>query len=137
MFNIILASKLEECRVNSKVIVQISILILVGVILVISVCGGDKKEGNHGKDRDYATPDSIVIVLSGQTGKSVFDITRAEHDVDFVQAPTGIFIKGIDSLASNGNRAWLYSVNDSFVPIAADDYITHDTDIIKWHYRNF
>ena len=122
---------------SSKSKEQILLLVCIGIILIISACGSGKKDSNHEKDRDNATPDSIVIVLSGQTGKSVFDVTRAEHDVDFVQAPAGVFIKGIDSLASNANEAWMYSVNDSFVPIAADAYITHDTDIIKWHYRSF
>ena len=96
--------------------------------------------GDGGKDDINNTtnqPDSMVIEIKGETGKSILELTCENYKVDYINSSMGVFVKAIDSTAATGKYAWLCSVNDSFVPVAVDAYITNDTDIIEWHYRKF
>ncbi len=109
------------------------------MILVIAFafalnCGESKY---HDKSHASNPADSLVVVLKGENDKSVFDITVEKHKVNYERLSGGVFIKGIDSLESNSQYGWLYSVNDTMAEVAADKYMTKDNDIIKWHYRRY
>lgn len=110
--------------------------ILIPLIILIVFCGNNQQSGEN-RTGERPAVDSLVIEFSGQTGVSIFDLTRKGYEVEYISGSMGIFLKSIDSVSSNGNFNWLCSVNDSFVQIAVDAYITNDTDIIKWHYRKF
>ncbi len=109
--------------------------ILIMLLLITLSCGND--DGYLSEKKGNISIDSLVIELAGFTGKSVFEITTEEHEVDHVESSAGIFVKAIDSIASTRKFAWIFSVNDSFIPVGSNDYITNDTDVIKWHYRKF
>lgn len=81
------------------------------------------------------TADSLVIELEGETGKSVFEITKVSHRVDFIESPGGVFVKGIDFLTASNSYAWIYSVNDSTAPVSSERFLTKNGDRIKWHFR--
>ena len=125
------ASNQKNIVRNSPIIIMILILSL----LFLYSCGGEKDDSSENIGNNNS--DSLVIELAGITGKSVFEITAERYDVDFVGSSMGIFIKAIDSIPSTRKFVWLFSVNDSFVTISSDDYITNDTDVIKWHYTEF
>lgn len=111
-------------------------IIILGLFYVLA-CGSKDNHTAENKNKGNNYTDSLVIELAGFTGKSVFELTREKFNVDFVESSMGVFIKVIDSTPSTRNFAWLFSVNDSFVTIGSNDYITNDTDVIKWHYRKF
>jgi len=116
---------------------NISIILGLLIVLVVLACESRDNQTSENKKKDNNYTDSLVIELTGITGKTVFEITRKRYNVDFVESSMGIFVKAIDSIPATGNFVWIFSVNDSFVPIGSNDYITNDTDIIKWHYRKF
>ncbi|MCP4703748.1 MAG: DUF4430 domain-containing protein [candidate division Zixibacteria bacterium] len=109
--------------------------ILIMLMLITFSCGNEEDYLSENKSNNSS--DSLVIELVGFTGKSVFEITTEKYDVDHVESSAGIFVKAIDSIVSTRKYAWIFSVNDSFVPVGSNDYITNDTDVIKWHYRKF
>jgi len=98
----------------------------------------DTNSKTESMDKTDSTPvDSLVIVLAGQEGKSVFEITEQEHELDYIPSIAGNFIQAIDSIEISSKYGWLFSVNDSMGGVASDKYITKDGDVIKWHYRKF
>jgi hypothetical protein len=107
-----------------------------GVLLaLISLISGCAKETDSGKTAFRTAQDSLTIELHGENGKSVLEITVSSHKVDYLETAAGAFVRGIDSLSSNNNLGWLYSVNGKMADMASNKYITNDTDIIRWHYR--
>ena len=79
--------------------------------------------------------DSLQITLTGADSTSVLALLEAGHKVDIHQSTLGAFVKGIDSVDNGGGYFWLYTVNDSTGKVAADKYITSDSDVVVWHYR--
>ena len=118
---------------------EIRYLLIVGAILFLLGCVGCGNENKtDSADKTNAAPvDSLVIVLKGQTGQSVFEITQREHAVNYISSIDGNFVEAIDSIDINSKYGWMYSVNDTMGQVASDKYITNDGDIIKWHYRKF
>ncbi|SYZ74517.1 exported hypothetical protein [Candidatus Zixiibacteriota bacterium] len=114
--------------------IKFGALILLIVLLAVSGCG---KRRFHDKGAKAAPTDSLVVTVKGENGTSVFDLTARDHKIDYIETSSGIFIKGIDSVESNFQYGWLYSVNDSVAQVAADKYLTSDGDTIKWHFRKF
>jgi hypothetical protein len=111
------------------------ILLISFVCLMFSDCGNDRGSYTEKNKLSGSSRDSLILVIKGRSGESVFEITRRLFYVDYVKSTSGIYIKAIDSVTSGGKYAWIYSVNDSVGQMAANEYITHDSDIIKWHYR--
>jgi len=121
---------------NKKNILALDIIVILALFSVVS-CGDKDNNSSENTNKGNNDTDSLVIEIAGFTGKSVFDLTLEKYHVNFVESSMGIFIKAIDSIASTRNFGWIFSVNDSFVPVASNDYITNDTDVIKWHYKKF
>lgn len=118
---------------------EIRFLMIACAVLILlgwGGCGNDNKADSTDKTNG-APVDSLVIVLQGETGQSVFEITQREHAVDFISSIDGNFVQAIDSIEINSKYGWLYSVNDSMGQVASDKYITNNGDTIKWHYRKF
>jgi len=119
----------------------IRLLTIIATLGILSVCScgkSDKDEKVDIKSREISEPvDSVVIDLFGQEGKSVFEITEKKHKVEYLESAAGKFVHAIDSLEIGSKYGWMYSVNDSMGQVASDKYITHDSDIVKWHFRKF
>jgi len=108
--------------------------------LIIIGCGNNEKGKSDPEPAERgeqeSTPfDSVVVVLGGENGKSVFYITQQYYQVEYVGSSIGNFVHIIDSLETNSKFSWLYSVNDSMGTVASDRRMTKDSDTIKWHYR--
>ncbi|MBI5266078.1 MAG: DUF4430 domain-containing protein [candidate division Zixibacteria bacterium] len=82
-----------------------------------------------------ASRDSIVIELAGKDSVSVFDLLRESYAVCYQSTVGGVFVKQIDSAKSGTSVFWIYSVNDSMPNVAADRFITHTGDRVKWYFR--
>jgi len=111
--------------------------------LLINACG---KEAEQEKETEQqvspkelqaeSDADSIIIELVGKDSLTVFEILKAEHEVEYKYSATGLFVLGIDSVSNGNNHFWLYSVNNRMVRSACDKFLSQDGDTIKWHYRN-
>jgi len=116
--------------------VNLATLMLGAILFLIAGCGKEEK-AKESQSGSSPAKDSLVIEMKGQTGKTVFEITRLSHKMDYRNMTGGIFVRGIDSIVAGGNYGWIYSVNNVMADIASDKYVTNDTDIIKWHFRKF
>lgn len=108
------------------------------IILLIAVSCGDKNENKTDLQARKAEPvqsDSLVITVYGEEGKSILELTKENHAVDYMETSMGAFVKGIDSVRSGDGYNWFISVNDSMIKVASDKYITRDGDTIRWHFR--
>ncbi len=117
------------------------ILIMLIYALVIVGCTADtdrtaqtKAETAEVSDQPH---DSLVIELTGVDSMSVLDLLEAGYPIEKVESVAGTFVKAINSVENNSSFFWLYSVNDSMGQVASDKYITHDSDRVKWHYRQY
>lgn len=111
------------------------------IFLTVS-CG--EAERTSSKDNQAAASatqvepeDSIVLTFQGQNGRSVFEITEDEYEIEYIGSAVGNFVNAINSVEINNTYGWLYSVNGIMGTIASDKYITDDSDIVRWHYRKF
>lgn len=78
---------------------------------------------------------SKIINLNGEEGKSVYDLLKAQNQVEASDSSFGVMIKSINGLASNDKEFWLYSVNGTPAEVAADKYISKTGDQIVWEYK--
>lgn len=111
------------------------------IIFFVLGCGNvkDDKIDNEPivESQTSAPTDSVVLVLAGEEGKSVFYLTQQKHNVDYIESAVGHFLFAIDSLETGARFGWMYSVNDTLGTVASDRYLTHDGDVVKWHFREF
>jgi TolA-binding protein len=116
----------------------LAVSVVFGMLLVCGCGESAKNEKVDIQSQKVSEPvDSVVIELYGQDGKSVFDITEEQHKIEYLESAVGVFVHAIDSLEIGSEYGWMYSVNDSMGYVASDKYITHDSDIVKWHFRKF
>ena len=113
----------------------IGFLFLVSCIL-IAACGQNQQAKDAEPSAAKEPPrDSLTIRLTGSDSVSVFDLLRRSHDVDYQSSAMGVFVKAIDSISSHDHYFWVYSVNDTMARMAADKYLTSDSDRVVWHFR--
>jgi len=124
-------------KIFNKKNISAQFIIVILILFSFLSCGDKNNNSSENANKGNNDTDSLVIEIAGFSGKSVFDLTLEKYHVDFVESSMGIFVKSIDSIASTRDFGWIFSVNDSFVPTASNDYITNDTDVIKWHYKKF
>lgn len=104
------------------------------IIFILLVMGCSETEIQQ-KTQDYVIQDSLIIKYHGIDSMNVLEILLMNHDVNMVESGMGTFVKGIDSVENSTKAFWLYSVNDTIGDRSADNFITKNGDIVKWHYR--
>ncbi len=117
-------------------------LLLVGLSCqIVPGCTGQPEKSKQAQSNPADTAmapalrDSIVIELTGKDSVSVFDLLRGSHAVCFQSTMGGVFVKQIDSAKNSMSAFWIYSVNDTMPKVAADRFVTHTGDRVKWHLR--
>jgi len=105
-------------------------------------CGSKTEKESYLKQTETAKSmvplplsDSVIIELAGADSQTVFDLLRNGRQVEYRSSAMGVFVTAIDSIENGGGAYWLYSVNDSILPVACDKYVTKIGDIVKWHFR--
>jgi hypothetical protein len=107
------------------------LLFLTGCGLVACTASSDKPA-----DTTADTPsDSIVVTVVSHDTTSVLDLLLTAHKVEYRSSSMGAFVTAIDSVSGGGSAFWLYSVNDTMVPLAADKMIVQPGDTVRWHLR--
>ena len=79
--------------------------------------------------------DSVTVTMVSPDSTSVLDLLLANHEVVYKGSSMGAFVTEIDSVKGGGSAFWLYSVNDTMVPLAADKMIVQPGDTVQWHFR--
>ncbi len=106
------------------------------ICLLIWGCSSTEDEpAGDDANFDARADDSLIIEMTGVDSLTVFDILVAAHEVDYLTTASGVFVRAIDSIENNNRYFWLFSINDTVVMVAADRYVTSDSDRIRWHYR--
>ena len=107
--------------------------VLLGLPLAaVITCGqGDQTEELAGTEK----PDSVVIEVAGMDSLTAFDVVARVYRVRYRWTSQGVFVRAIDSIENSDSHSWLYSVNDSFPSVAADEFMTSAGDRVKWHFR--
>ncbi|HWR83725.1 MAG TPA: DUF4430 domain-containing protein [Candidatus Deferrimicrobium sp.] len=103
--------------------------------LLVCSCGSDSSENRNAGNIGPQAKDSVVIIMSGADSVSVFELLDRDHDVEFQSTISGVFVTAIDSIKNGDGTYWIYSVNDSMPPVAADAFVTSSGDVVKWHFR--
>jgi hypothetical protein len=106
--------------------------LIIFCLITINNCSKKEIETNT---KDFIVQDSLVIIYNGVDSMNVLEILLENHDVNMVSSGLGTFVKGIDNIENSSKAFWLYSVNDTIADRAADNYMTNNNDIVKWHYR--
>lgn len=107
------------------------------VVVVLAACAGDQPSSDSDTAASAGMSDSLVIELVGEDSVTAFDLLRKSHRVEYRSTLNGVYVTEIDSIENGNDHFWVYTVNDSTVAVAADDYLTADGDRVQWHLRKF
>ena len=123
------------------------LFVTVGCLCVVALLSGvfcdRKSESEANQTRKAADEsaslsdprDSLVIELTGETSRTVFDLLVKHYRVIYMSSARGIFVKEIDSVENSDSHSWIYSVNGEFGTVACNVYVTNAGDMVKWHFR--
>ena len=128
------------------ILFKVRFMILIALLFV--ACGGDQPvPENDATDTNNTTEttnktlaensDSLTIELTGIDSVSVLDLLLKAHQVDYRSTLSGAFVTAIDAHENGDDYFWIYTVNDTKVSVACDEYITFDGDRVIWHFRKF
>jgi hypothetical protein len=73
-----------------------------------------------------------VIQYKGQDGKNAFELLKASHRVDAKHYSFGDMVTGIDGVSPDSKHFWAMYVNGEFSQVGASQYITKNSETIKW-----
>lgn len=97
------------------------------IILIVTICGC----ANNGDDRIARE----TITLEATDGRSVFQLLKQYHKVDYDSSKMGVFVQAIDGIRNKEGHYWTYSVNGKPATLACDNYIVNKGDTIVWKYE--
>jgi hypothetical protein len=84
--------------------------------------------------------DNVVLISENvdfSDGETVFDVLERVAEVEYDAYPgLGKFVTSIEGVEKTENAWWLYYVNETLGPIAADRYGVLDGDNILWKYTS-
>lgn len=80
---------------------------------------------------------SKIVEYDGKEGQSVFDLLKAENDVQADTSSFGVMVKSINGLSQSDKEFWTYTVNGTMAEVGADKYVTKDADKVKWELKGF
>ena len=106
-------------------------LILLIAFVIIS-CGGDTKTS---KRVPIDSRDSVVVVLTGEEGKNVLELLQRGNRIEYESSSMGAFVTAINDVRNTTTHFWMYSINDTAVPMASDRMIVRSGDTIRWRFR--
>lgn len=74
------------------------------------------------------------IVLEAQAGKTVFELLKEQHEIDYSESSMGVFIKSINGIENSGGRYWLYEINGEPGKNACNKAVVSEGDKVVWRY---
>lgn len=80
---------------------------------------------------------SKIVEYDGKEGRTVFDLLKAENDVQADTSSFGVMVKSINGLSQSDKEFWTYTVNGTMAEVGADKYVTKDADKVKWELKGF
>lgn len=73
-----------------------------------------------------------VVTYSGQDGQNALDLLKAHHQVAAQQYSVGSYVTTIDGISAPPNYYWAFSVNGQPSQVGAGQYVTHNSDTLRW-----
>ncbi len=73
-----------------------------------------------------------VVEYKGLDGKTAMEILKSTHQVDVKSFSFGEMVETIDGVKPDDKHFWAMYVNGAFSQVGADQYVTKNSDIIKW-----
>lgn len=121
-----------------KQIKKISLILALVAITSFGLAGCNWNLGIFHKEVAHTTEvQSKVVEYDGRAGQSVYDLLKANNDVQADTSSFGVMVKSINGLSQTDKEFWTYTVNGAMAEVGADKYITKDNDKVKWELKGF
>jgi predicted component of viral defense system (DUF524 family) len=111
---------------------------LVTIIIVVVIVGlGSWALAAHLSNGDVQTVVNgqhqiTQISYKGQSGVNALKLLERYAEVKVTHYSFGDFVSSINGTAGNGPKYWIMYVNGKESSVGASDYITRNSDTIKW-----
>ncbi len=76
-----------------------------------------------------------IIQYQGIEGKNAFELLKAKNQVVSKESSFGAFVSEINGIKNTDKEFWMFYVNGELAKVAADKYITKNTDKIEWRFE--
>lgn len=122
----------------SSRIKQVSIGLVFVALVTFGLAGCNWSQGIFHKETAQTTKiQSKVVEYEGKAGQTVYDLLKANNDVQADTSSFGVMVKSINGLAQTDKEFWTYTVNGAMAEVGADKYVTKDTDKVRWELKGF
>ena len=106
---------------------------LIAVLVQFAVsCSSDSKTT---KRVPIDSRDSVVVLLIGEEGRNVLELLQRGNRIEYESSSMGAFVTAINDVRNSTTHFWMYSINDTAVPMASDRMIVRTGDTIRWRFR--
>lgn len=101
-------------------------------LLLLVSCSGD---GDKEEQTQIIEDGDTQITLDIESGKTVFELLQAQHQIEFSQSAQGVFVLSINTVKNEGGKAWRYFINDKPGNVACDKAVVFEGDVVQWRYE--
>jgi hypothetical protein len=108
---------------------------IIGLVIICLIFGYFIFKDIERYQRIKTTQNNKQVEYSGVDGKTVFELLKSSHDVEYTKSDLGVFIISIDNLKTTDGNYWIYYVNDRMGEVAADKFLTENGQKIIWKYE--
>ena len=120
---------------SKKWLIGLAIVIIALTAFVVKDLKNLRRNQILGNKEEIQIPNKYISYL-GQDGKTVFELLRKNHNVEFSKSDMGIFINSVDGLENSTSNFWLYYVDGIPGETSADKFITKNQQKIEWRYES-
>jgi hypothetical protein len=112
-----------------EIFVIVVIIAVIGLIYaftqkpVLAPTNGDANEQIVASDK---------VEYQGVDGKSALELLKQYHNAEIKSYSFGDMVVGIDGKVPDDKHFWAMYINDQFSQVGASQYITKNSDTIKW-----
>lgn len=77
----------------------------------------------------------VIQLVVDQDGQNVFELLKAQRQVEYDEYDFGVFITSIDGIAGDDSHFWALYVNDALSQTGADQTQVNANDIVEFKYE--
>ncbi len=88
---------------------------------------------NHREAKQEQTKE--IELTATKSGQTPFSLLMDNHEVEYDQYDSGVFVTAIDDVKANESYYWAVHVNDQYAQEAADQIKLQSGDQVKWVYE--
>lgn len=115
---------------------RLEIFIIIAIIAAIGIVYALTQKPvlaptNEATNQNQQVPTS-VIEYQGVEGRTALSLLKASHNAEVKSYSFGDLVTGIDGISPDSNHFWAMYVNGQFSQVGAGQYVTKNSDLIKW-----